>query len=163
VPVLVKVSYFPNWQVSGAEGPWRVGPNMMVVVPTSTHVRLHYGRSTLDDVAYVLTLVGIVLLVFFRIRGDVRHRGESPFDPQPAMVPAGPPPVDDRGSASGDPTDDWPWLASSSDPSPPPSAAADPTVPLARPDDGTLGLGRPPTSIPPDDASGSRPPEPQEG
>ena len=25
VPVLVKVSYFPNWEVSGAEGPYRVG------------------------------------------------------------------------------------------------------------------------------------------
>ena len=44
VPVLVKISYFPNWQVDGAEGPWRIGPNMMVVVPTSTHVRLHYER-----------------------------------------------------------------------------------------------------------------------
>ncbi len=34
VPVLVKVSYFPNWAVDGAEGPYRVAPNMMVVVPT---------------------------------------------------------------------------------------------------------------------------------
>ena len=34
VPVLVKVSYFPNWQADGAEGPYRIGPNMMVVVPT---------------------------------------------------------------------------------------------------------------------------------
>ena len=36
VPVLVKISYFPNWQVAGAAGPWRVTPNLMVVVPTST-------------------------------------------------------------------------------------------------------------------------------
>ena len=34
VPVLVKVSYFPNWQVDGAEGPYRIAPNLMVVVPT---------------------------------------------------------------------------------------------------------------------------------
>src|SRR6478735_1308622 len=108
VPTLVKVSYFPNWQVEGAEGPWRVGPNMMVVVPTSTHVRLHYERSTLDDVAYVLTLIGIVLLVFFRIHGDVRHRGESPFDPQPALVPAGPLQADDMEPIPDDPSDDWP-------------------------------------------------------
>src|ERR1700680_2676952 len=35
VPVLVKVSYFPNWQASGAKGPWRVGPNPIVAIPTS--------------------------------------------------------------------------------------------------------------------------------
>ncbi len=29
-PVLVKISYFPNWHASGAEGPWRVTPNLMV-------------------------------------------------------------------------------------------------------------------------------------
>ena len=38
VPVLVKVSDYPNWAVRGAEGPYRVTPNFMVVVPT--------GRST---------------------------------------------------------------------------------------------------------------------
>ena len=43
-PVLVKVSYFPNWQASGADGPWRVTPNLMVVVPTSHDVTLTYGR-----------------------------------------------------------------------------------------------------------------------
>ena len=59
VPVLVKVSYFPNWQVSGAEGPYRIAPNMMVVVPTSTDVQLTYGRSPLDYFAYLLTFVGI--------------------------------------------------------------------------------------------------------
>ena len=35
-PVLVKASYFPNWKVDGAQGPFRVTPNLMVVVPTST-------------------------------------------------------------------------------------------------------------------------------
>src|SRR5205823_11569897 len=27
VPVLVKASYFPNWNASGAKGPYRVAPN----------------------------------------------------------------------------------------------------------------------------------------
>ena len=92
VPVLVKMSYFPNWQVDGAEGPWRIGPNMMVVVPTSTSVRLHYERSTLDYAAYLLTLVGIALLVWFRFRGDVKHRGDHPFDTsaQPEVALAAP-------------------------------------------------------------------------
>ncbi|MGA1454379.1 MAG: hypothetical protein ACO33H_04780, partial [Ilumatobacteraceae bacterium] len=48
VPVLVRTSYFPNWNVSGATGPYRVAPNMMVVVPTSNDVRLSFGWSFLD-------------------------------------------------------------------------------------------------------------------
>lgn len=64
VPVLVKVSYFPNWKVDGADGPYRVTPNLMVVVPTDTHVRLHYGYIGIDYVSYALTGIGIVALVF---------------------------------------------------------------------------------------------------
>ncbi|MCU1391257.1 MAG: hypothetical protein JWL72_4595, partial [Ilumatobacteraceae bacterium] len=44
VPVLVKVSYFPNWEVTGGQGPWRVAPNLMLVIPTSTHVKMTFGR-----------------------------------------------------------------------------------------------------------------------
>ena len=71
VPVLVKVSYFPNWEVEGAEGPYRIAPNFMVVVPTETDVELRYARSGSDAVFYGATLAGIGLLVFFRRRGDV--------------------------------------------------------------------------------------------
>jgi hypothetical protein len=70
VPVMVKVSYFPNWKVSGADGVYRVAPNFMVVVPTSNEVRLSYERTRIDYAAYLLTLVGIALLVWFRRRGD---------------------------------------------------------------------------------------------
>jgi hypothetical protein len=79
VPVLVKISYFPNWQASGADGPYRIAPNLMVVIPTSTDVHLTYERSSLDYVAYLLTLLGIGMLIFMRIRGDVRHANTHPF------------------------------------------------------------------------------------
>jgi hypothetical protein len=69
VPVLVKVSYFPNWTVSGASGVYRAAPNMMVVVPTSTTVRMSYEPSRLDNFAYLFTLMGIVFVaVMFRRR-----------------------------------------------------------------------------------------------
>ena len=68
VPVLVRVSYFPNWKVDGATGPFRVAPNMMVVIPTSNTVKLHYGSSSRDYVAYLLTFIGIGLLVRRRRR-----------------------------------------------------------------------------------------------
>ena len=79
VPVLVRISYFPNWKVSGAEGPYRIAPNFMVVIPTSTDVHLTYERSTLDYFAYLLTFLGIAMLIFMRIRGDVRHANTHPF------------------------------------------------------------------------------------
>lgn len=78
VPVLVKVSYFPNWEVSGAEGPWRIGPNMMVVVPTDTTVEMTYGRSATDVLMWLLTLAGVGLCFLWRRQGDVQHLAEHP-------------------------------------------------------------------------------------
>jgi len=71
VPVLVRVSYFPSWNASGAEGPYRIGPNMMVVVPTDTHVEMSYGRTFSDYATVLMTLVGIGLCVFWRRQGDM--------------------------------------------------------------------------------------------
>jgi hypothetical protein len=66
-PVLVRTSYFPNWGASGAEGPWRISPNFMVVVPTDTHVELSYGRAPVELLGIGLTLVGVVgLILLFR-------------------------------------------------------------------------------------------------
>jgi hypothetical protein len=81
-PVLVKTSYFPNWQASGAKGPWRVAPNQMVVVPTSRHVSLHYGYTGADRSGYALTLLGIVALIALIRLGAMRmppasDRGEQ--------------------------------------------------------------------------------------
>ena len=73
-PVLVKQSYFPNWEVSGAEGPYRVAPNLMVVVPTDTEVSLSYGREPVDLLAALLSLVGIGLVVVLARAGAVAVR-----------------------------------------------------------------------------------------
>jgi hypothetical protein len=63
VPVMVKTSYFPNWQAEGADGPWRATPNFMVVVPTSKHVELTYGTTSAEWLGRFLTLVGLAGLV----------------------------------------------------------------------------------------------------
>jgi hypothetical protein len=81
-PVLVKASYFPNWHASGAKGPWRVAPNLMVVVPTSRHVSLHYGYTGADRLGYALTLLGIVAVIALVRLGAMRmppatDRGEQ--------------------------------------------------------------------------------------
>ena len=77
VPVVVKVSYFPNWQAIGAEGPWRAAPNLMVVVPTSHEVVLHYGTTGVDVAGWVITaggVAGLGLLVAVGWRARRRHR-----------------------------------------------------------------------------------------
>ncbi len=71
VPVLVRVSYFPGWRVSGAEGPYRVAPNMMVVVPTGNVVELSYGGRGIDLAAMAVTVGGLVALFVQRRRGGV--------------------------------------------------------------------------------------------
>ena len=70
-PILVKTSYFPNWQASGADGPWRVAPNLMVVVPTDTTVELRYGTTSVDWLGWIVTALGIAGLVLLVRRGPV--------------------------------------------------------------------------------------------
>ncbi|HET9060406.1 MAG TPA: hypothetical protein VFN61_10835 [Acidimicrobiales bacterium] len=63
VPVVVTESYFPNWQVNGAKGVYRVSPNLMAVVPTSHHVTLYYGTTAVDYEGWLLSLIGIASVV----------------------------------------------------------------------------------------------------
>lgn len=60
VPVVVKISYFPNWTVSGADGPWRATPNFMVVLPTSKNVTLTYSTTTPELLGKFGTVLGII-------------------------------------------------------------------------------------------------------
>jgi hypothetical protein len=116
VPVLVKISYFPNWHVSGAKGPYRIAPNLMVVVPTSTDVHLTYERSNLDYFAYLLTFLGIAMLIAMRIRGDVRHANAHPFGNESEPIPF---PWEDWDSSEEllvDPTPSQQWQPATDDP-----------------------------------------------
>jgi hypothetical protein len=95
-PVLVKVSDFPNWQASGADGPYRVTPNLMVVVPTDRHVRLHFGRTSVDYLAILLTGLGLLGLVGLAMAPAVvmpepRRRTRRPAPPGPGLAPEAPP------------------------------------------------------------------------
>ncbi len=68
VPHLVKISYFPNWRAEGAEGPYRVTPSLMVVVPTDEHVELHFERTWAEWLGIVLTLIGLAITLPFAWR-----------------------------------------------------------------------------------------------
>lgn len=92
-PVLVRASYFPNWKASGASGPYRVTPNLMVVVPTDEHVVLRYGYTGADVAGYAATLAGLGLAVGLwwreRRRPSGAHSPGSGGDGGPP--PEGPP------------------------------------------------------------------------
>ena len=70
VPVLVKISYYPRWHVQGADGPYRVSPNLMVVVPTAHDVSLNYGSSPAVTWGNIITAI----TVLFGLRALWRRR-----------------------------------------------------------------------------------------
>jgi hypothetical protein len=78
VPVVVKTSFFPNWQVSGAAGPYRSTPNFMVVVPTGHDVRLTYGTTGAEWIGRLLTLLGVAGVGVLAWAGR-RRRREGPI------------------------------------------------------------------------------------
>jgi len=73
-PVLVKISYFPNWHVTGAIGPWRSTPNLMVVVPTSHQVTLTYGTTPVNELGLGCTGLGILSLILLAAVPAYRRR-----------------------------------------------------------------------------------------
>ena len=60
VPHLVKVSYFPNWTVDGAEGVYRVAPSLMLVVPTQNEVTLQFKNRWVENLGMALTIVTVL-------------------------------------------------------------------------------------------------------
>jgi 6-pyruvoyl-tetrahydropterin synthase related domain len=73
-PHVVKVSWFPNWRVEGAEGPWLLSPGLMVVVPTQAEVRLSYRDTPIDLAGKALTVAGVGVLLAPTVLGRVRAR-----------------------------------------------------------------------------------------
>jgi hypothetical protein len=98
-PVLVKASYFPNWEADGADGPWRVTPNLMVVLPTSERVELSYGTTPVDVGAWALTLLGLVGVVLLVRRGPV----PMPSPPEPGGPPTDVSPDEEEVASRADP------------------------------------------------------------
>jgi hypothetical protein len=91
VPVVVRTSYFPNWEADGARGPWRLTPNLMVVVPTGTSVALHYARTGAEWTGIALSVVGVLalggLVWWDRRRDGEPAEGTAGAAPAPAGAP----------------------------------------------------------------------------
>jgi len=68
-PVEVRISYFPNWRATGADGPWRVAPNLMVVVPTGHEVTLTYGSVPADYVGQLVAVASLAVVIALAVAG----------------------------------------------------------------------------------------------
>jgi hypothetical protein len=81
IPHLIKISYFPNWTATGAEGPWRASPSLMVVVPTDNEVVIEFQDTWAETGGKVLTLGGVASLILvgvvIRRRREVNDQGDT--------------------------------------------------------------------------------------
>jgi hypothetical protein len=55
VPHLIRISYFPNWKVTGAHGVYPVSPHFMMVIPRSNEITLTYSRCIWEKIGGCLT------------------------------------------------------------------------------------------------------------
>ena len=78
VPVVINASYFPWWRVSGADGPWRIAPNAMVVIPTERHVVATVGPRSIDALGRAISIVGVAALLWLAIVDRRRRRAPAP-------------------------------------------------------------------------------------
>ncbi len=75
VPHLVKTSYFPNWQATGADGPYRAAPSLMVVIPTQEEVSLEFARTWTENLGMVLTFLSLIFVGWWMYQTRAKRRG----------------------------------------------------------------------------------------
>jgi 6-pyruvoyl-tetrahydropterin synthase related domain len=80
VPVLVRISAFPNWVATGAKGPYRSTPNFMVVVPTKNQVTLSYARSSSEWAGLLLSALSILGLIIVGFRSRSTRTARANLD-----------------------------------------------------------------------------------
>ncbi len=62
-PLIVRVPYFPNWQVDGADKIYLASPAFMIIYPERTDVRIYYSYVAVDYIGSMLTAVGIGIVI----------------------------------------------------------------------------------------------------
>jgi len=77
VPHLIKVSYFPNWRVTGANGIYPVSPHFMMVVPRQNTVEIVYGRTVWEVMGWGITGLTVVSMILVWIPRRMRRRGAA--------------------------------------------------------------------------------------
>lgn len=77
-PLLIKISYHPNWQVEGADTIYLASPAFMLIYPESSKVRLYYGRTWPDYAGVAMTLLAVLYILLRRIsHTEPRSHGDK--------------------------------------------------------------------------------------
>ena len=63
-PLVVSVSYHPRWKVKGGRGPYLISPSFMLIYPTEKNVRMYYGRTSLDNISLILSIIGLIVVIY---------------------------------------------------------------------------------------------------
>ena len=66
-PLLIKVSYHPNWKVEGADRVYLVSPAFMLIYPESSRVRLYFGRTWPDYAGAIMTALAILYILLLSV------------------------------------------------------------------------------------------------
>ena len=88
VPVEIRATYFPWWRAAGAQGPWRIAPDYMVVVPTRNDVTLRAKPRLADHAGQLVSLVGVAGLIALVAADRLRRSRRDAEDPSDAATEA---------------------------------------------------------------------------
>jgi hypothetical protein len=64
-PLLVKISYFPNWMVEGAKKVYIASPSIMLIIPEQQDVRIYYGETDADRIGNLFSVLGIAIVLYW--------------------------------------------------------------------------------------------------
>ena len=92
IPVEVRVTYFPWWHASGADGPWRLAPDDLVVVPTGKNVVLTADPGPVEHGSAAVSASALVATAALAVWDRRRRRAARADDTVPTGpdVPRGP-------------------------------------------------------------------------
>ena len=70
---IVKVSYFPNWEIDNGLGPYRISPSFMTIVPFDNNVVLSFERIEIETYSFYFGLFSLLLsvILFWRVKHNV--------------------------------------------------------------------------------------------
>ena len=72
-PLLVKIPYFPDWSVEGADKIYLASPGFMLIFPSQENVKLKYGSAS-NLVGNAFTMSGLVFVAFYLISAGFRKK-----------------------------------------------------------------------------------------
>lgn len=82
LPLLIKVSYHPNWKATGADTIYLASPGFMLVYPTAPHVLLRYGPSFPEHLG-----LGLFVLTLASLAGGLYYSAHRKTDKKTMALP----------------------------------------------------------------------------